>query len=303
MFIITPSYKTTQRVKTVNSAQKSTLIFHCTIFRRFLFSAILAPLIFRRHHHNHSYFVNCWTIGSVRSKHYLSEQTQNNIRWVQNIQSIQQGRQFSKEGSYFSNSATFSHRNLFVQRQSRLLNSLGDTSQQTSTQSWDNLTVVQLKEILREKGLKVSGRKAELIERLLEYKENLGSAGAAEKELSDMAPRRSTTRKRNSESTATLKKKEDVVEDTANVEEVKDDSKQNDVKEKVVKKSKRIKVEPQRITERDELSKLWNAEEALATKGSYSKWKRSGRDNHLLCYEKGLSIITLNLILVYIYLS
>ena len=299
MSIITPSCSTTPRVKSVNSAQKSTLIFHCSVFRRFLLSAIFVPLFFlRRHHHNHSYFVNCWTTRSALSKHHLS--AQNTIHWVQNYQSIQQNRRFSKEWNYYCNSAaTLYHPTLFVQKQSRLLNSLSDSKQQTSTQSWDNLTVVQLKEIIREKGLKVSGRKAELIERLVQHKVKLGVADVGEEEHSKMPPRRSN-RKRNNESTATLKKEEDVAEDTSNVEEVKNESKQNDVKEKVVSKSKRIKVDPQRITERDELSKLWNAEEALATKGSYSKLKGKDVKIHFLCYERGVSIITLNLILVYI---
>jgi hypothetical protein len=37
------------------------------------------------------------------------------------------------------------------------------------------------------------------------------------------------------------------------------------------KKPKKAKVEPQRITERDELKRLWDAEEALKKHGSYSK--------------------------------
>jgi hypothetical protein len=39
-----------------------------------------------------------------------------------------------------------------------------------------------------------------------------------------------------------------------------------------VKKTKTAKTEPQRLTEKDELTKLWNAEEARENYGSYSKY-------------------------------
>lgn len=141
-------------------------------------------------------------------------------------------------------------------------------------EGFDRLTVVQIKEILRGEGLKVTGRKVELIERLLEHRGVRGQRKekedkvkevklVVEEPFTDTMPRQST-KKRNTEKT----KDED---------EGKAQSKGTNVPKATKEaepKGKKAKVDHQRITDRDELRKLWNAEEALQ-KGSYSKYDRS----------------------------
>ncbi len=132
----------------------------------------------------------------------------------------------------------------------------------------NKLTVVQIKEILRVEGLKLSGRKVDLIERLIQHKEN-NNIGEI-KELivieEEIMPRTSP-RKRNNDKSNSAKNEHDESKD----QELQQPNEANASKSEIetTPKTKKAKVESQRITDRDELNKLWNAEEALR-KGSYT---------------------------------
>jgi hypothetical protein len=154
----------------------------------------------------------------------------------------------------------------------------------------NKLTVVQIKEILRQRDLKVSGRKAELIDRLLQHQQK---QELQEQQLGNYfceiistatnttsMPRRSPRKRKSSNETDDVVKTAVVTEDTSSIENKKDSKIENENDNQSTVKStaktaksprvKKTKVEPQRITDRDELDKLWNAEVALQ-KGSYSK--------------------------------
>lgn len=75
----------------------------------------------------------------------------------------------------------------------------------------------------------------------------------------------------------TVKKKDIPVADASDVSETSERAtpkkkrvKDSNPKAPATKETKRAKVEPQRITERDELNRLWDAEEALKKNGSYT---------------------------------
>jgi hypothetical protein len=142
--------------------------------------------------------------------------------------------------------STRHHRNLIGPRD--LIRRHLVVPEQESTSSYDNdlgaLTVPQLKELLREAGKPVSGRKAELIERLQSSTMPGSSKRAAAQptEGEDSSPR-----KRSRATTNGTKKAAPKGGDNA-------------------KKAG----DHQRVTERVPLQKLWNAEEA-ASRGSYSK--------------------------------
>ena len=130
----------------------------------------------------------------------------------------------------------------------------------------EQLRVADLKEKLKERGLKVGGKKEELINRLLSDKEP---------EATTM-PRRSP---RKAAAKATTEK-DDTVEEPQEEEEEKpkkrarktkakkEDEEDDSDKEESPKKKK--KQEEQRITDVDEIPKLWSAEKAKEN-GSYSK--------------------------------
>ena len=146
--------------------------------------------------------------------------------------------------------------------------SSGIDSDNTKLQSetLNNLTVIQIKDILRSEGLKVTGKKADLIQRWITYQSTKNTQNTPqdiEKQQEEEEENKSTfsimsppktTGKRSSKNNSNTNRNSD---DTT----------------KIIR-AKKAKVEPQRITEKDELIKLWNAEEALQ-KGSYSKFNRN----------------------------
>jgi len=155
---------------------------------------------------------------------------------------------------------------------------LSSSKLNTSTSSYSHeeysfLTVVELKKILHDQGLKVSGRKAELIERL-QQQENLiltmprhslrkrkNVDDEKEEDVTNINSSASAIESSSNESSSSSSSKPKI---TGNVKASKKD-KENAKKPKPAK----TKVEPQRITEKDELEKLWNAKDAL-TNGSYT---------------------------------
>jgi hypothetical protein len=124
-----------------------------------------------------------------------------------------------------------------------------------SSKDWSSLKVVELQEELRSRGIKTTGRKADLVS-LLEQQDDVGkitktpAAAAATKaktKAKTKAPASGPSPKKTK--TASSPKK-----------------KQSPPKKKVA--------DHQRITDIDELPKLWNEDMAKAN-GSYSKYYRS----------------------------
>lgn len=62
---------------------------------------------------------------------------------------------------------------------------LEQKDQQSETADWKRLTVFQLREELKRRGLPVSGRKAELVERLVFYEETDGESDGRSSGKSD----------------------------------------------------------------------------------------------------------------------
>jgi SAP domain-containing ribonucleoprotein len=62
---------------------------------------------------------------------------------------------------------------------------LEQKDQQSATADWTKLTVFQLREELKRRGLPVSGRKAELVERLVFYEETDGESDGRRSGRSD----------------------------------------------------------------------------------------------------------------------
>eukprot|EP00980_Cylindrotheca_fusiformis_P026366 scaffold15973_cov120-Cylindrotheca_fusiformis.AAC.7 len=124
----------------------------------------------------------------------------------------------------------------------------------SSRQDLEQLTVVQLKEKLRDLGLQVSGRKAVLIERLEDFNPDL-----------DMAPSKRTKSAVKSEAPAKV--------ENANSPRKRALRKANDAldesKETGPAKKKKAS-DHQRITDRDDIPKLWDSKKAQEN-GSYSE--------------------------------
>jgi hypothetical protein len=128
------------------------------------------------------------------------------------------------------------------------------TSTLLSASSYDleHLTVVQLKDELRDLGLQVSGKKAVLINRLEDYNPDLA-----------MTPSKKTKRAPKDEAAKETKAELPRKRSRKTEKDASDEAK----KKSPVKKSKAA--DHQRITDRDEIPKLWDSEKAQEN-GSYS---------------------------------
>jgi SAP domain-containing ribonucleoprotein len=62
---------------------------------------------------------------------------------------------------------------------------LKSKDQQRNTADWNRLTVLQLKGELKSRGLPLSGKKADLVERLVSYEETDGESGCESGDGSD----------------------------------------------------------------------------------------------------------------------
>jgi ribosomal protein L12E/L44/L45/RPP1/RPP2 len=125
-----------------------------------------------------------------------------------------------------------------------------------SSHDLEQLTVVQLKDKLRNLGLQVSGRKPVLINRLEDY--NLDLAMAPSKKAK-RAPKDEAVEETKAELPRKRSRKAE--------KEVEKDASDEPKKKSPVKKRKAA--DHQRITDRDEIPKLWDSEKAQEN-GSYS---------------------------------
>jgi hypothetical protein len=130
----------------------------------------------------------------------------------------------------------------------------------------EQLTVIQLKDQLRTQGLKVSGRKAELIDRLLETKNNNNDDDDDSTELTTMAR---TTRNIKDEEKSKSENEENATSPRKRARKNKTSDSEEPEKKKKSPTKKKKAADHQRITERDEIPKLWDSEKALKD-GSYS---------------------------------
>lgn len=128
-----------------------------------------------------------------------------------------------------------------------------------SRQELEQLRVVDLKEKLKEQGLKVGGRKAELIDRLLNKPETTASMPrrSPRKALADVEANTDDTIK-------------EPLEEKPKKRARKTKAKADENSETKKSPKKKQKAPEQRITDVDEIPKLWNDEKAKAN-GSYSK--------------------------------
>ena len=123
----------------------------------------------------------------------------------------------------------------------------------------EKLTVVQLKDKLRSQGLKVSGRKSELIDRLVDDAQTYPT----------MVRKTSAKRAAKTEDQLAEDVEQEVPSKPKRARKTKkgDDSKEESEKKKSPTKKKAA--DHQRITEIDEIPKLWNSDMAQEN-GSYS---------------------------------
>lgn len=172
--------------------------------------------------------------------------------------------------AFYNNHPRIINNRRFVTR-SEFAQNLRSSSNSLDFLEGDNLnklTVVQIKEILRAEGLKLSGRKVDLIERLIQHKGNNNISEIKELIVveEDIMPRTSP-RKRNNDKSNSAKNEQDESKDQELPQPNEANVSKSDIE--TTPKAKKAKVESQRITDRDELNKLWNAEKALQ-KGSYT---------------------------------